>query len=676
MESFELTLEQERYLKKILFEMVFDGELTTVHQHPTVQQVTTNTLLLKQLYQFLMDFPLFGPAEHQKFKAILTQVIHNLPQLSSTSTGATKRDFKLQLRSLLVHCSMFLFVGPKEKKHYQNAQEPPSPTPSPPPTPQGAASPPNPHQSHPHSHPHIHYHHNQPVYDHHHHYLHHPHPPQQPPSNPYVHYYDPQCEEAPKPPKNTTQRRGKKVFDTLQRILLQYQSTHPSNVTGALFDVLRNTSNMNALPSIFKELMAFMREDATEWTFEKMCINEDDTKDQKNLSKLKRIHTLLPQTIILGILKIANPFALASGFVNLCVARPFGVKNLMQRIMESLIRLNDTEHDIERVKKQLSHRRKIVKKLSAYFSKHSKHTSLVQFVASIHQDSPKAPMGSEPTVAPKLTADQMRRIGEIITGVLQNMDFKPRLKPHHFAALTDPDYYLMWRWFELESKRQAKTMFIDFIGSDIAIGVFKDLIPILYMPLMSLYDAHDLEMLVKATFQLMEGCIKVAEAGKHHHIHPQQQLYGYGDLFDHFSSTVYAFVHHVANVDQNQGGRKLELLVKWSLQLYTFNRKGGLSVEDIVKAMPPSKREAVVSELQSVIDHREKRKELKVNIKDCKLSGSANQVTQPGGITKIKALEEELKNLQPPVMTAIPELLPGFTDAIQNHFKQAGIAQH
>jgi hypothetical protein len=428
---------------------------------------------------------------------------------------------------------------------------------------------------------------------------------------------------------------------------------------------------MASLPDIFKELVTFMRTDATDWAFEKLCTT--DTKENNNFSKLKRIHNLLPQSIILGILKIANPFSLAQGFVNLCVARPFGVKNLMQRIMESLVRMSETEQQIARVKKNLSHRKKVVKKLSVYFSKHSKYTSLVQFVASIHKDCPKAPLGTSPESPLQLTHDQMRRIGEIITGVLQNMDFKPRLKPHHFAALTEHDYQFMWRWFELESRLKAKTVFIEFIGSDVAVDIFKDLIPLLYMPLMSLYDAHDLEMLVKATFNLMEGCIKVAEGGKH--LHPHQQLFGYGDLFDQFTDTVYRFVHHVANVDQNQGGRKLEALVKWSLQLYTFNKKGGLSVEDLVKDLQPAARDDLVQELQALIDHRERRKQLKLDMKDCKLAGGASQI-QSNGVTKLKMMEDALKNLVPPPLKRIPELLPAFTEAIQNHLKQAGIAQH
>ena len=56
-------------------------------------------------------------------------------------------------------------------------------------------------------------------------------------------------------------------------------------------------------------------------------------------AQLKRIHSLIPYTIMKNVIRIANPAAVMSGVLDIFLAQPFGSRSLMQRILS--LTLND-----------------------------------------------------------------------------------------------------------------------------------------------------------------------------------------------------------------------------------------------------------------------------------------------------------------------------------------------
>jgi len=50
-------------------------------------------------------------------------------------------------------------------------------------------------------------------------------------------------------------------------------------------------------------------------------------------AQAKRIHSLIPYTILKNVIRVANPAAVMSGVLDLFLAQPFGSKSLMQRIL-------------------------------------------------------------------------------------------------------------------------------------------------------------------------------------------------------------------------------------------------------------------------------------------------------------------------------------------------------
>ena len=56
-------------------------------------------------------------------------------------------------------------------------------------------------------------------------------------------------------------------------------------------------------------------------------------------AQAKRIHSLIPYTIMKNVIRIANPAAVMTGVLDLFLAQPFGSRSLMQRIFS--MTLND-----------------------------------------------------------------------------------------------------------------------------------------------------------------------------------------------------------------------------------------------------------------------------------------------------------------------------------------------
>jgi hypothetical protein len=62
-----------------------------------------------------------------------------------------------------------------------------------------------------------------------------------------------------------------------------------------------------------------------------LFLAEDNSPEM--FASLKRIHSLLPYTILKNVIRIANPAAVMSGVLDLFLAQPFGSRSLMQRIL-------------------------------------------------------------------------------------------------------------------------------------------------------------------------------------------------------------------------------------------------------------------------------------------------------------------------------------------------------
>lgn len=210
-----------------------------------------------------------------------------------------------------------------------------------------------------------------------------------------------------------------------------------------------------------------------------------------------------------------------------------------------------------------------------------------------------------------------------------------------------------------------------------------------YTPLMSLYGSADLEMLARCIFNTVGGGIRVADTELKKRaklkkklkktkstatpswqsppepvVNSDEVFAQFSSLFDVFATTIYTFLRKLVIVDlqnaQKRGTVTLQTMVEWSMRLYMFNKLGGVDVQSLLAPLTTSQREQVLDELDRVIEHRRRKKQIKAEIQHCKITASEDIMDSQYGTTKLEALKLVLDALQPPELVAIPWLLPAF----------------
>jgi hypothetical protein len=459
-----------------------------------------------------------------------------------------------------------------------------------------------------------------------------------------------------------------------------YLQSSGDDIATILFAMVRDSPSIQHLPEIFQQLAFFMRRDFSEWLLEKFHPPIDGKhKENKYLSRIKRIYSLVPQKLMMAVLKITHPAALTKGITSLFVARPFGAKNLMQRCMESMLRVSETETEIRQLKKLLASRhRKVAKKIKNYFKKKEKETSFLSQLVMVNDIAKAKDLGQDN----RLTDEQLSSIQTLIYSILYNQSIQPILHPHHQAPLSYDDIVIIWKWFNLEGRRLAKIKFVELIGSDMVINVIKEVVPLLYLPWMSLFETSDLESLAKGVFDAMHGAIQV---GSHHHdYHRTHQHHvveevrqGYGQVFDGFAKIMYEFGRKIVCVDAQRalhGEGKLEALVSWALKLYVFNKKGNIDVSALLNDLPAHQRDQVMRELSTEINRRMEKKQLKAEIRQHTVIDDKQDQSAPLDQTTIDSLEKQLKGLaMAPPLVWIPLLSGGFCERLKARCELAAI---
>jgi hypothetical protein len=61
-----------------------------------------------------------------------------------------------------------------------------------------------------------------------------------------------------------------------------------------------------------------------------LFLAEDNSPDL--FAQAKRIHSMIPYTVLKNVIRLANPAAVMSGVLDLFLAQPFGAKSLLQRV--------------------------------------------------------------------------------------------------------------------------------------------------------------------------------------------------------------------------------------------------------------------------------------------------------------------------------------------------------
>lgn len=285
-------------------------------------------------------------------------------------------------------------------------------------------------------------------------------------------------------------------------------------------------------------------------------------------AQLKRIHSLIPYTIMKNVIRIANPAAVMSGVLDIFLAQPFGSRSLMQRIFS--LTLNDgirsQQKAIDAVASKIGDS-VFVEKLGQ-FTEADEHIKVAirEEAESDDVDIIVAVLRSE-LLTPALTPEQIGRLYNAyvaFNSAVENVDEELKQGAQLFSYLK--------QLLKLQTRQRDKAMMLSLIEEPVTLQLLRDLFTIFYEPLVRVYKSAnvynsitDFAVFIDDMIQVVEKCREQDASAD-----PNQTVQAFIDLCQRHQHNFYKFIHEVHTHDNGL----FTQLMGWIEGILEFLRKG------------------------------------------------------------------------------------------------------
>jgi len=367
-------------------------------------------------------------------------------------------------------------------------------------------------------------------------------------------------------------------------ILEQSKSPTGGGISGILNKFLE-VQHLKELPKLYQTVFGFIHKNFSPILYMELC------EKPSQMAKIKKIYSLTPQRAMSAIMRITNPVSLISSMVNLFFAKPFGAKNMVQRIFVLITEYKRTENDIKQIYNVISNK-KIATKISNWvFSNYKSISSQVSYISSEPYfegvEEPKVYLVNilqDPTIDP----------------IIPDKEIKKFINSYEINSIKD--------LFFLEIRKRHKEDFIEIFGDEKIINLMKELLPVIYEPLFSLYKNGNAANLLNEFFKLIKNCITVAEVTQKELQNPENikkraQIVGnalenYSKALLQFEEGLFLFVRDILTSQKSY--KSLEKIIIWATNFIDFGQRNNVivDVQKLVNQLNIQQREQVIYELE------------------------------------------------------------------------------
>ncbi|KAH8820347.1 hypothetical protein F5884DRAFT_816207 [Xylogone sp. PMI_703] len=343
----------------------------------------------------------------------------------------------------------------------------------------------------------------------------------------------------------------------------------------------RDIVEKNGLTSLFKEIkekgtiqdLSMQYQKFAEWlrievaaTIYHLFLAEDNSPEL--FAQAKKIHSMIPYTILKNAIRIANPAAVMSSILDIFLAQPFGSKSLMQRIFA--LTLND---GIRSFQKSID---ALVAKIGepVFCEKVHKFTEAEEDVkvairAEAEEDSVDiivAILRSE-LISPPLNSEQIGKIFNAYVAwnnAVENVDEEMKQGAQLFSHLK--------QLLKLYTRQRDKAMMLKMIEEPVTLHLLRDLFTIFYEPLVRVYKSANVYNSITDFAVFVDDMIEVVEKCREQDVStdPNQTVQAFIDLCQRHEHNFYKFVHEVHTHDNGLFGQ----LMGWIEGILDFLRNG------------------------------------------------------------------------------------------------------
>ncbi|KAL1864483.1 hypothetical protein Daus18300_007715 [Diaporthe australafricana] len=373
-----------------------------------------------------------------------------------------------------------------------------------------------------------------------------------------------------------------------------------------LFQEIKDKETIQDLSIQYQKFAEWLRIEVAA-TIYHLFLAEDNSPEL--FAQAKRIHSLIPYTIIKNIIRIANPAAVMSSILDVFLAQPFGAKSLMQRIFSLALHdgIKSFQKSIDAVAAKIGD--------DVFVDKIKKYTDLEDHLkiaireeaTSDDVDLVVAVLRSD-LIEPGLTGEQIQRLYNAyvaFNSAVENVDEELKQGAQLFSYLKT----LM----KLNTRQRDKEMMLHLIEEPVTLQLFRDLFTIFYEPLVRVYKSANVYSSVTDFAVFMDDMIQVVEKCREQDASadPNQTVQAFIDLCQRHEHNFYKFVHEVHVHDNGL----FTQLMGWIEGILEFLRKGphngALDINALFEGASSNKtidKDVAIKEINELIAWQEARK--------------------------------------------------------------------
>lgn len=352
-------------------------------------------------------------------------------------------------------------------------------------------------------------------------------------------------------------------------------------LTTTIYRFRRDIVERNGLTLLFKEIkeketigdLSIQYRKFAEWlrieiaaVVYHLFLAEDNSADM--FAQARRIHSLVPYTVIKNVIRVANPAAVMSGILDIFLAQPFGTRSLMQRMFS--LALNDGIRSFQRSIDALD--QKIDD--TVFVDKIKKYTDATEDVKTeIRRQAEDEDLDiivvilRSDLIEPELTGEQIQRLFNAyvaFNNAVENIDAELIQGAQLFSYLK--------QLLKLCTRHRDKTMLLQLIEESVTLKLFRDLFTIFYEPLVRVYKSANVYGSVTDFAVFIDDMIKVVEKCREADASadPNQTVQAFIDLCARHEHNFYKFVHEIHTHDNGL----FTQLMEWIEGILEFLRKG------------------------------------------------------------------------------------------------------
>ncbi|KAK4154719.1 succinate flavoprotein subunit [Chaetomidium leptoderma] len=373
-----------------------------------------------------------------------------------------------------------------------------------------------------------------------------------------------------------------------------------------LFKEIREKETIQDLSLQYQKFAEWLRIEVAA-TIYHLFLAEDNSPEL--FAQAKRIHSLIPYTLMKNVIRVANPAAVMSSVLDIFLAQPFGTRSLMQRIFS--MTLNDGIRSFQRSIDALGEKigdPVFVEKLKTFTDAEEQVKEAIRQEAISDDLDVMVVLLKSELVGPALEPEQMGRLYNAyvaFNNAVENVDEELRQGAQLFSYLK--------QLMKLYTRQRDKAMMLSLIEEPVTLQLFRDLFTIFYEPLVRVYKSANVYNSVTDFAHFIDDLIQVVDKCRDQDASadPNQTVQAFIDLCQRHEHHFYSFVHEVHTHDNGL----FTQLMGWIEGILEFLRhgptNGSLDVNALFEGANSSgvvDRAKAVDEVDKLIAWQEARK--------------------------------------------------------------------